>query len=273
MQAKLITLFLMTVVSITSFSQKKKVNKSSTSNNHKFEVYGGYSHDFANGNISSRQTVALTGFTSSTNGSRKAQGFDGFNFSVTYYFSRYFGAMFDFAGYYGHGTAILSGGTFRETVNSGFIGIVPGIVPLKAPQSSYNYMGGIQFKDNSTKKKIKPFAHVLLGISQQSTSYKDLEDGSNRTIYFPNGGDKISNSGFAMAFGGGLDIHVSKRIDIRVIQFDYNPVFLKNKKLLSVGDPRTLNFFIVPNLVSIQDVTIDKFRQDNFRFGAGIVFH
>ena len=44
---------------------------------------------------------------------------------------------------------------------------------------------------------------------------------------------------FAMALGGGLDVRVSKRIDLRIIQADYAPTFFgsgrQNNIRLSVG--------------------------------------
>jgi hypothetical protein len=51
------------------------------------------------------------------------------------------------------------------------------------------------------------------------------------------------DTGFAAAFGGGIDIRASNRIDIRVIQIDYNPTRLFDG------------------------------TQHNLRVGIGIVFH
>ena len=39
-------------------------------------------------------------------------------------------------------------------------------------------------------------------------------------------GNVNSDTGFAMAFGGGVDVNVSKRFAFRVIQFDYVPTHL-----------------------------------------------
>jgi len=52
-----------------------------------------------------------------------------------------------------------------------------------------------------------------------------------------------TETGLAGAFGGGLDIRASDRIDIRAFQFDYNPT-------------------------RVFDST-----QHNFRIGVGIVIH
>ena len=70
------------------------------------------------------------------------------------------------------------------------------------------YMGGVQFKDNSKEgSTVKPFAHVLLGGNRQSIS-------------------SFSETGFTMAVGGGIDVKVSDRMSIRLIQADYQPVWV-----------------------------------------------
>ncbi len=55
-------------------------------------------------------------------------------------------------------------------------------------------------------------------------------------------GDVNSGTGFAMAFGGGLDVIVGKRVVFRAIQIDYVPTRLFNA------------------------------RQHNIRLGLGVVF-
>ncbi len=71
---------------------------------HKVEVFGGYSYNSAD-------RIAGSEFTTSTVGSQfssgKRKGFQGFDTSVTYNFSRYVGAKFDFSGHYGESTGII----------------------------------------------------------------------------------------------------------------------------------------------------------------------
>ncbi len=87
---------------------------------------------------------------------------------------------------------------------------------LKLKNSLYTFMGGVQIKDNSPEKKIKPFAHALAGVSLSSIKITGTSSG-----FSPLG----SATGFSTAFGGGLDIKLSKKIKLRVIQVDYNPIF------------------------------------------------
>ena len=118
------------------------------------------------------------------------------------------------------------------------------------------YLGGIQFKNNDKDgPRFKPFAHVLAGIANerirctQGCDFKTV----NPTFVGGTGPSTFneSTSSFAMVFGGGLDIKVHNRIDIRVIQLDYNPIFYGGNEVLDL-DGRT---------------------QNNFRIGFGIVIH
>jgi len=61
--------------------------------------------------------------------------------------------------------------------------------------------------------------------------------------------DTSSSSAFALAIGGGVDVRVNKRVELRVFQADYNPIFLK----------------------SGNELGFDK-RADNVRFSFGVVF-
>jgi hypothetical protein len=91
----------------------------------------------------------------------------------------------------------------------------------------HNILGGVEFKDNNKETKVKPFAHVLAGVA---------------IARIHNSAFNESENGFAGAIGGGIDFRVSPRVDIRAIQFDYNPTRL------------------------------DGEFQHNFRIGVGIIF-
>lgn len=74
--------------------------------------------------------------------------------------------------------------------------------------SVYNYLGGVQLKRNSSAARLKPFAHALAGGARLNVSSDSFD---------------LSESGFAAALGAGLDVRAGDRIDVRVIQADYNP--------------------------------------------------
>ena len=96
----------------------------------------------------------------------------------------------------------------------------------------------MQFKDNSRNKRVKPFGHVLAGFARYSNRQSqtlDLFPAFNFTI-------KDRFTSFAMKIGGGLDVKVGKRVDIRVIQADYTPVFAKDRKPERISGPFTPSF-------------------------------
>lgn len=107
---------------------------------------------------------------------------------------------------------------------------------LKEKKQQYNFLGGVQFKDNAAETRIKPFAHALIGANLQVDKYEQ----TNCPPILVCSEGILYKSGFAGAFGGGLDIKINNKIDFRAIQFDYNPVNigrrnLKNNYRLGIG--------------------------------------
>lgn len=92
--------------------------------------------------------------------------------------------------------------------------------------SIYNFLGGAQLKNNSRGARFKPFVHALAGAARLQES---------------RGG--FSDTGFSSVVGVGLDIRASRRVDIRILQADYNLIRL------------------------------DGQSNHNYRLGAGIVIH
>src|SRR5262249_31678023 len=83
----------------------------------------------------------------------------------------------------------------------------------------YNFLAGPEFKArNSTR--FTPFAHVLGGVAYTSANF--TTPGPTFNLHL----DK-SDTSFAMALGGGLDIRASKRVSFRAV-VDYNPVFVND---------------------------------------------
>lgn len=148
-------------------------------------------------------------------GDRRA--FNGIEFSATRNFSRYFGIKADFsaAKRSSSSTYPLSNVTTANTVTT------------DVNSSLYNFLGGVQIKDNATKARFKPFAHALAGVAHTRDRFATFCTQANCTIQPFGGTFKINDTGFGGAFGGGLDIKVNDRIDFRAIQVDYNPVYTR----------------------------------------------
>jgi opacity protein-like surface antigen len=202
---------------------------------YKFEGFGGYSYMSLNRGIEDDEfNDDFSDFPSNRVDSH------GFNGSFTYNFSRYVGAKFD-----------VTLHSFGEDFNS-ILSVNPPppnqiVQTFKTSQNTYQYMGGVQVKDNSRDGGVfKPWAHALVGVADQHYSI-DQSDG-NRLL-------DINSTDWAFKFGGGLDIKVHKNIDIRAIGIDWNPVWR--------GDVETNGRF----------GTVNGTLQNNWLLNFGIVIH
>ena len=189
----------------------------------KYEAYVGFSNNQIDTGVDSGNDIR-----SFFNDRRS---FNGFEAAGVYNFHRYVGAKVDVSGTYRNRTQTLAFNTGTTTAT----------FTSEAKRSAYNVLGGIQVKDNSSNARIKPFAHGLVGLGHQRINLRNVSCTGVAACpsFITNGSD----SGFAGAFGGGLDVKVSDRVDIRAVQVDYNPVWF--------GDGAT---------------------QHNVRFGVGVVF-
>ncbi len=114
---------------------------------------------------------------------------------------------------------------------------------LKLNASLYNFLGGVQFKDNRKEgSRVRPFGHALVGAAYGRTVVKSYTTNFCGSTGEDCAGLDNDDTGFAAALGGGLDFKTTRRLSIRG-QTDYNPTRLNNR------------------------------TQHNFRFSVGLVFH
>jgi hypothetical protein len=178
----------------------------------KFEVSAGFSHQRLDGSGDLDDT----------------SGYNGFDVSGTKTVTLYLGIKGAFSDAYRKDNFTLPGFGLNT------------VIRFTIKDSLYTYMGGVQIKDSEGKAKLKSFFHVLAGGA--TLTQKLRGDCPSDVLSFCDSFN-FSQTGFALAAGGGLDVKASKRISIRIIQADYNLLFLG-------GD-----------------------TVKNFRVGAGIVFH
>ncbi|HEY0404353.1 MAG TPA: outer membrane beta-barrel protein [Pyrinomonadaceae bacterium] len=183
----------------------------------KVEFYGGYSHARVDTGVDDQDFRDFVGNT---------RGFNGFDTSITGNLSRYFGLKADF-------TAHFKNDSFTDTG-----------ITVNTKERIYNLLGGVQVKDNSKDARVKPFAHALAGFARQSSRF---------TAPLVTDTFEVKDTSFALKLGGGLDIRVSPKVDVRVIELDYNPIFLGDQTILGT--------------------TFQGQTQHNFTIGAGIVIH
>ena len=135
----------------------------------------------------------------------------GVNGSAVYNFTRYLGAKADFS-------AAFNSQRFNLTGSLPFY-----TATFRADRALYNYAGGIQIKDNAKSGRFKPFAHVMIGVAHRRNRSSDFQ--CSPTANCPTfAAGVFKDTGFSAIIGGGLDIRLKDRFQLRLFQIDYNPV-------------------------------------------------
>jgi opacity protein-like surface antigen len=205
----------------------------------KWEFFGGYSALNFDNLGDDTDNAAVNDLLSEKNTLR------GFELAVTRNFHKYVGATFDYSLH-------LREDNFSRPAGSGTV-----------DTTVQNFLGGIQIKDNSEDgPRFKPFAHALFGVAHQK-----LDVDSPQLPFVLGVSDfHVNETSFAMAFGGGVDIKLNHRFDIRAAQVDWN--------IINRGDQQ-LGIILVPTPFQTvgQPFVIPGTRQDNLRLSIGIVIH
>src|ERR1051326_76704 len=167
-----------------------------------YEFYVGYAHERADNNADRFDKNGQATFNGRTVdfASEKAN-YNGFNAEFNQNVTRHIGIVTSFTGTYnttGYFDA-RSGRTFDARVQR------------------YDLMAGPRY--NWRPSGVTPFVHGLFGISHMRANFDDSLTPRVK-----------SDTAFAMAFGGGLDVHAGEHLDVRAIQVDYLPTFFNGKR-------------------------------------------
>ena len=120
---------------------------------------------------------------------------------LVYNFSPWIGIKADFMGY-------TQGSGLRTELKK-----LPGYVAGAGNGNVFTYMFGPQIKKHSGT--FQPFGEALFGAAHTNAYATILSDEGHLVSGSSN------NNGFAMEFGGGLDIPITKNIQIRPVEVDY----------------------------------------------------
>ncbi len=156
-----------------------------------------------------------------------SNGFNGWEGQGTFNFNRYLGV-----------TADVSGSSLTPFSFSA----------LGAYQHLTTYLFGPTVTASLGRSAV--FAHALFGEARSS-----LGAGVNIPIIGGISTDLTSANAFAMAFGGGLDVGLTRHLAIRAVQVDYLRTQFSATDALTTGLSTSLGN-----------------RQNSFRYSAGIVF-
>jgi opacity protein-like surface antigen len=199
---------------------------------HRFEFFGGYSlmnFDNAAGNTNNAAVNDVLG---------DKELMQGFNAAVTYNFHKFVGAKFDYSLH-------LREDNFSRPLGAGTV-----------DSSLQNFLFGVQFKNNITEgPRFKPFGHALVGFAVQKIDI----DSPQLPVIFGVNDFSVNETSLAFGLGGGVDVKLNERIDVRLGQVDWN--------IIRRGDQQ------IPGITPGQTIVLPNTRQDNLRFSVGIVIH
>ena len=161
----------------------------------KLEFFGGYSlmnFDNAAGNTNNAEVNEVLG---------EKELLQGFNAAINYNFHKFVGAKFDYSLH-------LREDNFSRPLGAGTI-----------DTTLQNFLFGVQVKNNITDgPRLKPFGHALVGFAVQKI---DL-DSPQLPIVFGVNDFSVNETSLAFALGGGLDVKLNDRMDVRLGQVDWN---------------------------------------------------
>lgn len=156
----------------------------------KGEVYVGFSHN---------RVDTQGAFNPNNPNDTSRDGFNGFNVDAKGNLSRYFGLKADFSYH-------QKSQDFTLPLNT----------TVSVDAKLYQLMGGVQLQDNSVSTKVRPFAYAVVGVGHVTADANST--GGVATTF------NQSDTGLAAAFGGGLDLRLSDKVDLRLVKADYNPI-------------------------------------------------
>jgi opacity protein-like surface antigen len=214
---------------------------SAQSDEHDVEIFAGFSAIASQSRITNNDIITFAGVTpaqikaqfgSELVGNDRFIAAYGFEASATRYFSKRVGLTGEFSGYYHRETTGIAGELFR------------------ANHSIYSLLGGPHLRFTN-KTRLTPFVHALVGAARVRTGYREVASPDHVAA-------TDSSTRLAMAFGGGLDLRLSKRVALRLFQLDYSPILGSERRLIdNEGTVVELN---------------GRAQSKNFRLSIGVVF-
>lgn len=166
--------------------------------------------------------------------------FHGFNVGATYSLSPTLGVRTDFSAYINKDRSVDTFGTGADAHTDTNV----------FRERTYVLVTGLEARHEYDRWR--PFAHVLAGVARQTQ-----EDVQTSTGDFNFKIDDRPTS-LALKIGGGLDVRVSPRVDLRLIEVDYEPIFAKDRTTPVEG------FFTQ---------RVKGKTAQNVTFGIGVVWH
>ena len=167
-----------------------------------YEFYVGYAYERANNNADRFDKGGRATFRgAAVDFADRRENYNGFNAEFNQNITRHIGIVTSFTATYN---------------NRGYVDTLSGRA-FGARVQRYDLMIGPRY--NWRTSGVTPFVHAMAGITHMRASFNDALVPMKR-----------ADTAFAMALGGGLDVHAGEHIDIRAIQVDYLPTFFNSDR-------------------------------------------
>ena len=167
------------------------------------------------------------------------QGYKGFSGTAAFNFRRRFGVMADFTGLFKTIKAVDDFGAHIDTNT--------------VRNRTWEVLGGLQIKNNSTTHRFKPSFHALAGFARQTSHDVQTSTGPFNFALT----DNVTS--FAMKIGATADVRMGRHYDLRVFEINYNPIFARGTRQV----PGNADFTLA----------VAGKRADNITLGVGVVIH
>lgn len=149
------------------------------------------------------------------NNDNSRDGLYGFDAQGAYNISRYWGLKADVS-------------YFQKRLEAGTSDITAKLFELT---------GGIKFQNNAYTTRLRPFGQALFGLAHASDMPRTVQSSSsNRTVV------ALSGTGPTFVLGGGIDIRLTRKLDLRALEIDYNPHWLKGETFHNIKLGIGVNF-------------------------------
>jgi opacity protein-like surface antigen len=92
-------------------------------------------------------------------------------------------------------------------------------IPIQQPAQlnprMFDFLAGPEVRLGNTRWRVSPFTYAMAGIAHGTATFKTSGSAFNLS-------QSISETGFAMALGGGVDVRLARRFSVRT-SMDFNP--------------------------------------------------
>jgi opacity protein-like surface antigen len=168
--------------------------------------------------------------------------FHGFNLGAKYNLSPTLGIRTDFSAYFNKDRAVDSfgAGVDAHTDTSTY------------RERTYVLVTGLEARRDFGGWR--PYAHVMAGVARLMEEDTETSTGPFNFVL------QDHTTSLALKIGGGIDVRISPRVDLRVIEIDYQPILARDRHT-----PVTGQF--------VFDQSVKGKTAQNLTFGIGIVWH